>query len=279
MTTLQYAVQTQFQPGAAPLWVGTTTTLTLTPAHTPTFAYPGGKCRLATTIVSFMPTTGGTYLEPFAGRGNVFFRAAATLQYCRWHLNDIRMAPFFDAIISHGNTIQVPEHTRREFELQKAAHHGSDPIAILLAPYLTYSGAGYAAGYRAEKGSPLRHHYQSTLRCAHQILIWTRPSITNVDWKLAVADLGEDDFAYFDPPYLGAKVHGYGVQDMNHAEMIDVLKSARFRWLLSEYEHPLYLKAFGQPFWRKNVQLCATNFGKNIDHGRARRVECLWRNY
>jgi len=66
---------------------------------------------------------------------------------------------------------------------------------------------------------------------------------------------------------------------MNHPEMIDVLKSARFRWLLSEYEHLLYLEAFGQPFWRKEVQLCATNFRRNNDHGRAQRVECLWRNY
>jgi site-specific DNA-adenine methylase len=91
--------------------------------------------------------------------------------------------------------------------------------------------------------------------------------------------LGEDDFAYFDPPYLGAKVHGYTDSDLIHEAMIDALRKARFRWLLSEYEHPLYLEAFGQPFWRKEVQLCATNFRRNDDHGRARRVECLWRNY
>lgn len=264
---------------AAPLWLGTTTTLNPVPARTPTFAYPGGKCRLSKTIVAFMPTTGGTYAEPFAGRGNVFFRAASTLQYSQWLLNDIRTAPFFNAIISHGNTIEVPEHTREQFELQKAAHQNSDPYALLLAPYLTYSGAGYAASYRTAKGSPLRHHYQNTLRRAHQILISTRALITSVDWTQAIADLGQEDFAYFDPPYLGAKVHGYAQSDMNHVQMIDVLKNATFRWLLSEYEHPLYLEAFGQPFWRKDVQLCATNFRQNNDHGHARRVECLWRNY
>jgi site-specific DNA-adenine methylase len=224
-----------------------------------------------------MPITGGKYVEPFAGRGNVFFRAASTLVYSAWHLNDIRMAPFFKALISHGNKVEVPEHSRQEFELQKAAWASGDPIAMLLAPYLTFSGAGYAASYRAVQGSPLRHHYQTTLRCAHQILSWTRPLITSLDWKGAVTGLGENDFAYCDPPYIGAKVHGYGKGDMNHTEMIDVLKTAKFRWLLSEYEHPLYLEAFGQPFWTKNVQLCSTNF-RNAG-GKERRVECLWRNY
>ena len=53
------------------------------------------------------------------------------------------MAPFFAAIISHGNTIEVPDHTFEEFLRQKEAAATGDPIALLLAPYLTYSGGGY----------------------------------------------------------------------------------------------------------------------------------------
>jgi site-specific DNA-adenine methylase len=224
-----------------------------------------------------MPQIGGVYVEPFAGRANVFFRAASTLQFSQWQLNDIRTAPFVNAILSHGSTIEVPQQTREEFERQRAASQISDPIALLLEPYLTYSGAGYSAGYRPAKGSPLQHRYQNTLRRAHQILIQTQATITNVDWKLAIADLDENDFCYVDPPYLKATVHGYRSDDIDHKEMINVLKNARFRWLLSEYEHPLYMEAFGEPFWRKEVQLCATNF--RLSGGKAKRIECAWRNY
>jgi site-specific DNA-adenine methylase len=92
-----------------------------------------------------------------------------------------------------------------------------------------------------------------------------------------VSELGEEDFAYFDPPYLGAKVHSYGTGDINHLELVEELQNAEYRWILSEYPHDLYLDAFGPPFWSKNVQLCSTNFRQ--DGGKERRVECLWRNY
>jgi site-specific DNA-adenine methylase len=243
----------------------------------PSFSYPGGKARLANTIISFMPKSGGIYAEPFAGRGNVFFRAASTLQYSCWLLNDLRTDVFFRALLSHGNSVTVPAHTREEFERQKAARLDNDTTAILMEPYMTFSGGGYSAGYRSKKGSPLQHLYQHTLRRAHQILTDTQPTITNVDWEKVVSDLGEDDFAYLDPPYFDAKVHGYRPTDINYDEMVELLKNARFRWLLSEYCQPIYLQAFGKPFWQREVQLRATNF--RHDGGKERRTECLWRNY
>jgi site-specific DNA-adenine methylase len=171
----------------------------------------------------------------------------------------------------------VPEHTRQEFERRKIARLSGDPTAILLEPYLSYSGAGYAASYRPTKGAPLRHRYQNTLRRAHQILLQTEATITNLDWKLVVADLNDDDFAYVDPPYAAAKVHGYGPDDIDHIEMVSILKNARFRWLLSEYYQPIYAEAFGEPIWRKEVQLRSTNF--RHDGGKEKRVECLWKNF
>jgi hypothetical protein len=256
---------------AYPTWVSTTLT------SAPGYAYPGAKKRLAKTIVSFMPPSCHTYAEPFAGRGNVFWRAATTLQYDRWWLNDTHTAPFFRAVLSHGSTVQVPAHTREEFERQEAASTWGDPIAILLAPYLSYNGAGYAAGYRSAKGSPTPAGYERTLRQSHHILTQTQATVTGLDWKAVAADLGEDDFAYFDPPYFGAKVVAYRSDDISHWELVEELKNAKYRWLLSEYYQPIYVEAFGQPFWQKQVQLCSTNFLD--DGGKERRVECLWRNY
>jgi hypothetical protein len=57
---------------------------------------------------------------------------------------------------------------------------------------------------------------------------------------------------------------------------VEELLRAPYRWMLSEYEHPVYAR-LGRPFWRKDVQLRATNF--RDDGGKGRGVECLWRNY
>jgi site-specific DNA-adenine methylase len=248
-----------------------------TTSTAPAFAYPGGKKRLRNTIVGFMPITGGTYSEPFAGRAATFWKAATTLQFTNWWLNDLRTADFFGAILSHGHTIQVPAHTREEFGRQKIGYQNGDPASILLAPYLTYNGAGYGASYRSAKGSPTQAGYERTLRSAHNILIQTEPRITALDWKCVHAELREGDFALYDPPYIGATVHGYRSDDLDHREMIEALKHAPYRWILCEYLHESYVEAFGQPFWRKDVQLCSTNFRK--DGGKEKRVECLWRNF
>jgi site-specific DNA-adenine methylase len=251
---------------AHPNWVSTTLT--------PSFAYPGGKARLRTTIVSFMPQSIRTYAEPFVGRGNVYWKAASTVEASNWWLNDLRIASFFEYLISDGNTLIVPEHTREQFELLRRTP--DDPASILLAPYITYSGAGYPSGYRPEKGSPSQAGYERTLRRAHEILVETQPRITTLDWKLVTSELGEQDFAFFDPPYADCKVGGYKSNDINHEELVDELQRAPYRWLLSEYEHPAYAR-LGSPFWRKDVQLRSTNF--RDDGGKGRRVECLWRNY
>lgn len=51
--------------------------------------YPGGT-GLAKQIISFLPREGRVYLEPFAGRANLFREAVGQgLQYRRWWLNDI----------------------------------------------------------------------------------------------------------------------------------------------------------------------------------------------
>jgi site-specific DNA-adenine methylase len=243
----------------------------------PGFSYPGGKKRLRNDIVSLMPKSGGTYAEPCAGRGALYFKAASTLRYSNWWLNDLRTADFFRTLVSHGNIIQVPAHTREEFERCKLAYESGDSAASILIPYFTFNGGGFGAGFRSSRGCPTQAGYERTLRSAHQILIQTKPTITALDWKKVHAKLKENDFALYDPPYLGAKVHGYQPDDINYAELIDALKTARYRWILCGYLDEAYVRAFGSPFWTKSVQLCATNF--RHDGGKEMRTECLWRNF
>ena len=232
--------------------------------------------RLAKYIQPFVPSHGSTYCEPFAGLAALYWKMALTSEYDQWRLNDTRTSPFFRTLLTHGQTVEVPARSHEEFQRQKAAFQLGDPAAILLGPYLTHNGGFYSKGERQEKGSVSATTYEARLRMAHSIMSFRQPTITAVDWKEVVADLGHGDFVYFDPPYAGCKVGSYRADDICHEELVQELLRAPYRWLLSEYEHPVYCR-LGKPFWRKEVQLRTTNF--RDDGGQGRRVECLWRNY
>jgi hypothetical protein len=237
----------------------------------PTFSYPGGKARMAKTIVAMAPPSGRLYVEPFAGRANVFWRAAGELAYKKWHLNDIRTAPWLESIRDHGHELVVPTCTRMEHDKRWADYKRGCPYARMLEPFLTYSGAGFGSGgFRSNKnGGSTQGGFQQSIHLAQRILHATGATITSIDWKEALAGLGADDFVYFDPPYLNCNVTAYRPSDLDHEELVQHLLEAPYRWILSEYDQPLYRNAFGAPC----LQPKATT-----RHG-APRVECLWKNF
>ncbi|PYV65143.1 MAG: hypothetical protein DMG97_33055, partial [Acidobacteria bacterium] len=98
----------------------------------PRIGYPGGKSGLAKPITRFMPPFGRRYVEPFAGRGNIFWAAATYLNYEEWWINDLQTAPFFEALWDIGNSIIVPPLTAEEYERQKIAFAQGSREAILL---------------------------------------------------------------------------------------------------------------------------------------------------
>jgi hypothetical protein len=248
----------------------------------PAIPYPGGKGRLAKQIVSFLPREGRIYLEPFAGRANLFWEAAGQgLKFKTWWLNDVATAPFLEAIRTHGNTIQIPSRSRAEFERQREAYKTGNPIAELLAPHLSFSGGLYESGCKGgagggdDGGGVSCAGYQRTLRECHTILTRTHPKITDLDWrKLGLEKLTADDVVVIDPPYPVARVKSYSDEGIDYEKVIDVLLKAKFRWLLCGYPHPL-LHRLGRPIWARDMQLLCVR----IKAGPEDRNECLWANY
>lgn len=239
----------------------------------PTIPYPGAKARMAPMLVSLMPTSGRTYMEPFVGRGNMFWTAALNLDFKQWHINDNATAPFFLAVQDRGHVIDVPERTRVAYDQQKVGYLEGDPCAILLEPYLTFNGGGYKrAGYGSSHGSTASG-YESTLRRCHSIMHMTRAKVTAFDWhRLRLDRLCHDDFVFLDPPYFGADVRAY-TNDFDFDGLVTVLRRARFRWMLTEYRQPFYVRAFGEPVFQKTVQLACDGIGTR------QRVECVWTNF
>jgi hypothetical protein len=248
----------------------------------PRIPYPGGKGRLAKQIISFLPPEGRIYLEPFCGRANLFWEAAAQgLKFKKWWLNDPATAPFLEAIRTHGDTIQIPPRSRAEFERQREAYKTGDPTAALLAPHLSFSGGLYESGCKGgsgggdDGGGVSSIGYQRTLRECHRILSRTRPNITARDWRqLGLEKLTADDVVMIDPPYPGARVKAYDDQEVDYERLVDVLLRAKFKWLLCGYPHPL-LNRLGKPIWARDMQLLCVR----IKAGSEDRNECLWANY
>ena len=248
----------------------------------PTIAYPGGKARLANQIISFLPQQGRIYVEPFAGRGNLFWAAVERgLKFRQWWLNDIATAPFFEAIKQLGDKIEVPPRSRAAFERYREAHKSGDLAAVLLSPHLSFAGGLYDSGFKggsgfgAGGGGVSRAGYERALRECHRILTRTRPKITALDWcRLGLEKLTEDDVVLLDPPYPNSNIRSYTHETVNYEQLVDMLLRAKFRWLLCGYLHPV-LHRLGNPIWARDLQvLCG-----RVQTGRDERTECLWSNF
>lgn len=251
-------------------------------SQTPTIPYPGGKARLAQEIVSFLPKYGRTYIEPFVGRGNLYWAAAsAQLKYERWWLNDIATIPFFKAISEIGHAIEVPEHNRVEYERHREASKRGDPVAVLLEPLLTFGGGGYrCSGFRGtHRGGVSSPTYQRTLRVCHTIMHRTNPRLSDLDWRdMGLDELGPRDTVVIDAPYPSTDVRSYTEATVDYDQLVDTLLHAKFRWLLCGYVHPA-LHRLGNPFWAKEVRFLYFTDKQERKFAEERRIECLWKHY
>jgi hypothetical protein len=131
-----------------------------------TIPYPGGKGRLARFIVSQLPKEGRSYVEPFVGRGNLFWAAiGAELRYDRWWLNDTVTIPFFRAIKRAGHTLKVPIRCRAEFERQRQSSLPGDSTAfswkaVTRIEKLTVQMSEWR--FNSNQGAPCRAAYPSS---------------------------------------------------------------------------------------------------------------------
>lgn len=249
----------------------------------PAFAYPGGKARLANRICGMLDIRAKRYVDVFAGRGNVFF-AAAALHYDEYWINDPVTAPFFRALMCWDKEILLPDDSTKEVfkEYRKKYYEGTEHEklnAILLEPYLSYSGFGYKVnGARVGVNGVSSEGYAANLRKAKQILHRTNPTITGTDWKDVFRQLRSDDMVFLDPPYIDAYKNMYECEMKDQEDMAKMLVNAKFQWLLTEYENDTYVKHLGKPIRKISVPICMDNSAALLV-GRHYKTECIWKNY
>jgi N6-adenosine-specific RNA methylase IME4 len=142
-----------------------------------------------------------------------------------------------------------------------------------MEPFLCFNGGTYETNGRRGKGGGRRTPASHTknVRLACQFLREKHVKVADLDWLncLEAEKLGRDDAAILDPPYLGGDVGPYDAESICPTELIEHLKAAPFHWVFCEYHQPLYIAAFGEPAFKKEVQLRSTDVDK-------RRTECIW---
>ena len=105
----------------------------------------------------------------------------------------------------------------------------------------------------------------------------TKVRTTQLDYlDMHLENLTEEDTVYVDPPYKSADVRAYKANTLDHSQLVDILKNAKFRWILSEFYDPIYLNAFGEPVVKKELRLNTVNLKHQ---GSVTRTECLWKNF
>ena len=240
-----------------------------------TFGYPGGKARMTGWLFNYFPKEGKTYVEPFAGTGNVFFAAKQALHFKDWHINDQFNHAFLKSLIK-VNPEDLPDHVSEEdFKVWK---QDNSHVARVISPRVTFLGKGYQYGQSKDNGTHVGYRgekYKSTVKSAQEFLTAPHVKVTGLHWeKLPYNTYGKQDFVYFDPPYYGTETI---YPNIDHDALIKELKSAKYRWILSGYDNDLYQKEIKQ-YWKasktRNAEMSSMNKKKMQP-----RIETIWGNF
>jgi len=236
----------------------------------PAFRHMGGKARLRRWLVNMFPLSCTRYIEPFAGKGNVYFLARYCLSAQQWILADTDVK-FLNALLT-ANFEDLPERVEKaDFAHWKASE--SD-LAYLLEPRITFAGKGYRFGYSGSSGTHVGYSGKSYKPvCMAARLILSDCQIIASDFSPVLDSCGEGDFVYLDPPYYGTNSC---YSNIDHEHLVDKLNNAKFRWALSGYENPVYSRLnYTNLFqFERNSEIKSSN-----TRVRTPVVECLWTNY
>ena len=242
---------------------------------TPSFRHMGGKARLRNWLIEHFPKSGGFYVEPFVGKGNVFFASVQKLHFNAWMLADLD-TQFLESLLL-AELPQLPDTvTKSDFEDLKTR---KDFISRILEPRITFGGKGYQAGFSGNSGTHIgysKSNYLKVCEAARTLLKNPNVFICSLPWDKLVPgmNLTSNDFVYLDPPYFGTSAP---YPNIDHQALVTTLNGSQFKWALSGYDNNLYqeqLKFANRFDIQRNSEIKASNKKQYSPV-----TETLWTNY
>jgi DNA adenine methylase len=259
--------------------------------------WPGGKTYLAPKIVALMPPH-LHYVEPYFGGGAVLF--AKPFQEVSEVVNDIygvltnfwRVLQDQNAFLKFMRIIEATPFSEWEFEAAETLIVRGDldiEAAVKFFTRCRQSRCGEMKDFATLTRNRLRRqrNEQASAWCSaieglpavHQRL--QRVVILNHD---ALEVIGQQDgdktLFYCDPPYVHTTravddLYEHEMTVPQHAELLDTLRAAKGKVLLSGYANELYDKALAG--WNRHDFSIPNQMGS----GKTKRkmVECVWANF
>jgi DNA adenine methylase len=245
--------------------------------------YIGGKNRLAKTIIELIPTH-TTYVEPFFGGGQVFFRKTPSeVEIINDRSRDVFL--FFRVCQLHpdelARSIRFHVVSREWFDSLK----NTDPSTLTdiqrAARFLILQKQAFAS--RVVRRNYAIHVIQrppfdpltitESIEQTHKRL--ARVQIENLPYDQLIRRTDRaQTFFYLDPPYFGKQLYQFNFSEREFEQMAELLRGIKGKFLLSINDTPEIRKLF-QAFRLQEVQLHYTSQKKA---GRRYR-ELLIRNF
>lgn len=249
--------------------------------------YPGSKWSLAKWIISFFPEH-HSYLEPFFGSGAVLFQKPRSNIETVNDLDD-NVVNLFEWIrrdpAKLANEIYWTPYARQVYE-NAFAVVPEDSLGKAVNFYIRLNmGHGFRTngekvGWKNDvQGRERAYASQDWCHLPDKIMqAAERLRGVQIEHRLAVEVIRRFNFPnvliYADPPYVLETRHGKQyrceMDDVDHAELLDVLEAHSGRVLISGYDNPLYNNRLRD--WHREETICYSQVS-------SKRREVLWMNF
>ncbi len=250
----------------------------------PTFKMHGSKARTAPWLVAKFPPF-RRLIEPFAGRGNIFYRACGSCSFESALLNDLNSWPFLEALRDYsGDWGFVDDGVIDKQVWQRWKDSPPSQERALAESYVARFGSHYDIGPALAGGDSKNGHSRSNtirrMQEAQRMLRDKQVQITRLDWEefLEGLVLTPEDLVYLDPPYdVQQSVHYKNIDQDKFLAKVRELPCSVF---VSGYTSPRYERELSGPGWERDTFSRAST-GKGVaargQTGNKPRVEeVLW---
>jgi len=215
--------------------------------------YVGGKNRLAKVIIERIPEH-LTYVEPFSGGAQVFFRKPPSRVEV---LNDLdsELVNFYRVCQCHyeelARSMRFMPVSREWFEgLEKKAPENLTDIQraarFLYLQKLAYGGRITRKAYAIrvlERANLRADAIAETLNETHTRLVGVQ--IEHLPYNEVIRRYDRPGtFFYLDPPYYDIRLYNYNLEHDDFARMVELLRNIKGKFLLSLNDHPEVRKLF-----------------------------------
>lgn len=248
--------------------------------------YPGAKNRIAEWICAQIPPH-DVYLEPYFGGGAVFFNKIPSRIET---INDLdkNVVNFFRVIREYPEELayqlsMTPFGRNEYYDAFQVKETDSDIERARKFAVRCWQGFGcsnlYRNGFRSSQQSTSPHTTKEWNDIPERILLATErlknAQIENLQAIEVIKRYNTSDvFMYVDPPYLHGTRKNYlykhEMEDEEHVQLLEVLKSHPGKVLISGYDNELYSDMLAG--WKKLSKKTQAESG-------IPRTETLWMNY